>query len=231
MAVDVKKVSDAIELKFKGKSLSKDFKKALATKWAEKIDNDADIDTYINDREDIILETANEGDRRVTAALKKAETTKGKEKDDVIVEEEDEDLKDAPPWAKALVKQNKELAGKVQAFETEKSQQTIAQRFSSDPRLKGIDPKLYKGRVPKTEEEFEERVLEIAEDLKDFVKEEVAGGNNPGGSAFGKDKPNFGGGANKDLNTQPTQAQKAAIEKVKEFTNTLPGKKVEVAVK
>jgi len=72
MAVEKGLVLTAIEAKFKGKSLSKTFKENLATKWAAKIDNDTDIDDYVSDREEIILEAEREANSRVTEAVKKA---------------------------------------------------------------------------------------------------------------------------------------------------------------
>jgi hypothetical protein len=138
MAVEEKKVLDAIELKFKGKSITKDFKKNLSKSWAPKIDNDADIDAYINDREDIVLEASAEGDRRATAATKKPVDTK---KTEVKTETEidDDELKDATPVERALLKQIKELSGKVAGFETQTTKQKLASKFEGDERLKGID--------------------------------------------------------------------------------------------
>lgn len=229
MAVEEKKVLDAIELKFKGKSVTKDFKKNLAKSWAAKIDNDADIDAYINDREDVVLEASAEGDRRATAATKKpAEGTTTKAAEKATVEIDDEELKDAPAWAKALIAANKTLTDKVSDFESRQSQQTIATRFQNDERLKGIDAKLLKGRYPKTDEEFEAAVEEAAEDLKDFKTDASQGA----GSNRSSDKPQFkglnGSGAGKQEAQKPEVAD--ALKHVKAYTDKLPGNTTKQAV-
>lgn len=168
MAVESKKVLDYLNSKFKGKSITKDFKTALAEKLASKIDNDTDIESYIDDREDFILEASNEGDRRATAAAKKTTTETVKKITGVETPAEEEPVDDMGKLMK-MVTSLTETVGKLQS---EKTANTLQERFSKDERLKGIDPKLLKGRVPKTEEELEAAIAEAAEDLKDFIKTE-----------------------------------------------------------
>lgn len=224
MAVDKAKVLAVFSTKFKGKSLSKTFLDKTATRYATKIENDADIDDYINEREEDIIEAGVEADRRVTAALKKP-AEGDKPKGTVTAPEiDDEELKDAPAWAKALIKQNKELADKVQGFETKSSQQTLAQKFEADERLKGIDKRLLKGRYPITEEEFENAITETAEELKDFVQPAGGTTNNqqkPFGG--GSDKPNYGNKPNGQAQQQAA-VSKEATDAVKKFTSTLAPK-------
>lgn len=229
MAVEEKKVSDAIELKFKGKSITKDFKKNLAKSWAAKIDNDADIDAYINDREDIVLEASAEGDRRATAAIKKPNDPTKPTKETLTVEVDEDELKDAPDWAKALIKSNKALNEKVAAFENKSTQQTLAERFQSDERLKNIPKQLLKGRFPKTDEEFEAAIEEATTDLKDFAKAEGNEGGNKAG--FGNDKPRFSGKAGAQAADKLKPETQQAIDKVKAYTATLPGNKAVVEQK
>lgn len=184
MAIDKAKVLATLQLKFKGKSLSKTFLDKTANRYAEKIATDADLDDYINDREDDILAAGEEADRRVTAATKKPKEDDGKggkpdAKNEPVIDEDD--LKDAPPYIKAMMKQMQGMTDTIKGLQAEKAAETIASRFTSDPRLKGIDPKLYKGRIPKTEAEFEATVEEVAEDLKDFVKAEGQQGSGESG--------------------------------------------------
>lgn len=224
MAVEKAKVLAVFSTKFKGKSLSKTFLDKTATRYAAKIETDADIDDYINEREEDIIEAGVEADRRVTAALKKpAEGDKvDKTKTPAAVEIDDDELKDAPAWAKAIINQNKELVAKVAGFEAQTSEQKLASKFETDERLKGIDKRLFRGRYPKTEEEFEEAVTEAAEELKDFAKPE--GGEQQQRRPFGGgiDKPNYG--------TKPVQQQqpggkgevsKTVMDDIKKFTSTL----------
>lgn len=171
MAIEKAKVLAALSTKFKGKSLSKTFLDKTATRYAAKIETDADMDDYINDREDDILEAGIEADRRVTAALKTPkEGEKGKPapKEEPVIDEDE--LKDAPAYVKAMMKTMQGMTDEIKGLKADKAAETISTRFSSDPRLKGIDPKLLKGRFPKTEEEFETAVEEAVEDLKEFVK-------------------------------------------------------------
>lgn len=219
MAVEAKKVLAQIELKFKGKSLSKDFKKNLAEKLALKIDNDTDIEGYIDDREDIILETSAEGDRRATTATNNAKSDAVKKLTDVVekapADEDDESLKDAPAWAKALIKQNKALETKMQEMEAAKSVQTISERFKNDERLKGIDAKLLKGRFPTKDEDFEAAVLEAVEDLGGYKTTENSGeGSKTIQTNIGKgfnDKPSFATGVKTQVAEKATVAVPAEI--------------------
>lgn len=172
MAVELKKVLDAIELKFKGKSITKDFKKALATKWADKIDNDTDIDKFIEDREDVILEASAEGDRRATAAGKagKEEVIKkvtGKEPE-IIEDEPTDDMG-------KLMKMVTGLVTEISTLKAEKTTASLADKFTNDERLKGISPTLLKKWAPTSaisDEDLDALIEQTAVELKDFVKVE-----------------------------------------------------------
>lgn len=184
-------VLKAIEAKLKGKSLSKNFKENLATKWAEKIENDDDIDAYVDDREDLLLEASSEADRRAVAAAKKAKEDAGKadpKKEEEKVEVDD----DAPEWAKALIKQNQALASKIETFESQQKSQTIAERFKKDERisqLKGLPDHAFNGRIPKTEEEYDQAVEGLVNDWKPFLEKHKLGEQ-------GGDQPASGKGGN-----------------------------------
>jgi len=163
MAVDKGKVLVKLNELFKGKSASKTYKENLASKLADKIETEEDIDTYVDDRADIFLESISEADRRVT------EATKPKPTEPVVEPVSD----DAPAWFKAHAeKTNKvieELTGKLTGFEQQQTAKTIEQRFKSDERLKGIPEPAFKGRIPKTEEEFEAAVTELTTDYAPYI--------------------------------------------------------------
>lgn len=186
MPVEKDKLLLAINKKFEGKSLSKTFKENLAEKWAVKIDNDTEIDAYIDDREDVILEASTEADRRATEAVKKAAPKKPEgnteqKTDEVIVND------DTPEWAKALIAQNKTLEAKINGFETQQIKKTLTERFKSHSDLKGIPEFMFKGRIPSTEEEFETAVAELKTDYTQFATDNKI-------STLGNDVPNTGGG-------------------------------------
>ncbi|MBF9252478.1 hypothetical protein I2I11_04160 [Pontibacter sp. 172403-2] len=183
MPAERAKVLAAIETKLKGKSLSKNFKDSIASKWAEKIDTDENIDAYIDDREDILLEASSEADRRATEAANKA---KGEQKKD----------EGTPPTDSPPAKPNQEpdseiakltqlvttLAGTVNAMQQEKQAQSITERFKKDGRLKGVPEFMFKGRIPSKDEDFETAVTELATDYTEFAKQNKL-------AAFGNDAP------------------------------------------
>lgn len=202
MAVEKGKLLIAINKKFEGKSLSKTFKENLAEKWAVKIDNETDIDAYIDDREDVILEASTEADRRATDAVKKLTPSKQEIKTEIKTEEVTID--DAPEWAKALIAQNKTLEAKINGFETQQTQKTLTERFKSHAELKGIPEFMFKGRIPSTEDELETAVAELKTDYSAFATENKL-------SILGNDVPNTGVGTN---SSQVKPASKEEVDKI-----------------
>lgn len=203
-------VLKAIDAKLKGKSLSKNFKENLATKWAEKIENDEDIDAYVDDRAEILLEASSEADRRAVAAAKKAKEDAGKSTTETKEAEKVEFDDDAPEWAKALIKQNQTLASKIETFESQQKSQTIAERFKKDERiseLKGLPDHAFNGRIPKTEEEYEQAVESFTNDWKPFLEKHKLGEQ-------GGDQPASGKGATPAGETKKISADdaKAIVE-------------------
>lgn len=208
MAVEKGKVLAAIETKLKGKSLSKNFKDNLATKWAEKIESDDDIDTFIDDREDLLFEASAEADRRAVAAAKKAKETPEKKEE----QEEPEIDNDAPAWAKALIKQNQTLASRLESFESQQKHQTISERFKKDERissLKGVQEHMFKGRIPQTEEEYEAAVEEFISDWKPFLEKVVL--EEQGGDTPPSGKGGTGGGDVKKISAEDAKAIVASM--------------------
>ena len=63
MSVEKGKVLAAIETRFKGKSISKTYKENLAARWAAKIESETEIDDYINERADDVIEASKEADK------------------------------------------------------------------------------------------------------------------------------------------------------------------------
>lgn len=196
MPADKAKIIAALNEKFKGRSVSKNYKEALAAKWAAKIESDEAIEDYVSDREDDILEASKEADARATAAANRAkqdaaDLLNGKAKTDTPTAEE-LNTEGMPEWFKAYAKQQQEaqaaLAAKVSGFEQANTRQTIEQRFKADERLKGIPAELLHGRYPQSEAEYDAAVEATQQALKPFVERLAT-------VDFGKDTPGaFGGG-------------------------------------
>lgn len=214
MAVEKGKVLAAIETKFKGKSLTKNFKENIAAKWAEKIEKDEDIDGYIDDREDLILEASAEADRRAVAAAKKAkeeaaEAVNPEKKDEKKAEEVKVD-ENTPDWAKKLIDQNKSLAERLEKFEAAGKAKTIAEKFASDDRVKNIPEFIRKGYVPESDDDYETKVTELSEAYKTFADQNKL-------KVYANDKPNGSTGKT----TAATVKDEATDDEVKELLNDL----------
>lgn len=199
MAVEKGLVLAAIETKFKGKSLSKTFKDSVATKWAAKIDTEADIDEYINDREDVILEASTEADRRVTEYVKaNPKETKKTEKEETV-----ELPADTPDYVKVMMAKMETMGAEISGFKAQNQQKSLEERFKANPDLKGIPEFMFKGRIPKTEEEFDTSVQELKTDYTAFAEANKL-------SNIGLDVPGRG-------NPNPNPASKEVPAEVKAF--------------
>ena len=189
--------------KFRGKSVSKTFKATLAKKWAEKIESDEEIEEYINDREDIILEAMRDKDAAVTAATAKA-------KDDAVsvikgepAKQDDppstEPVEGMPDWFKPFATQFGTLAQTVTGLQKDKAHQTISQRLQSDERTKDIPPNFYKRwSIPENDADFETFAEELKAEYQPFAASATAqafttavpgGGHNAGGNGQNGKKP------------------------------------------
>lgn len=179
MAVEEGKVLAKLEVKFKGKSLTKNFKQAIAKKWAAKIDNDEDIDGYIDDREDVVLEASTEADRRATqaTATAKADAANAITGAATPAAEPEPDTEMGK-----LLKMVSSLTETVTKLQTEKQAETIADRFKKDPRLKGVPDFMLKLAIPHKEEDFETSVTALATEFTQFATDNKL-------SAFGGDTP------------------------------------------
>lgn len=190
MAVEKDKVLLAINIKFKGKSISKLSKEKLATVWAEKIDNDTEIDEYVNDKEDVVLTLITEADTRVTEAVKKITLPKTENNEGKPAEIEIDETEKMTIFEKMMLQKFNTLESKITGFETQQTQKTLTERFKSHTDLKGVPEFMFKGRIPLTEEEFENAVAELKTDYTTYATENKL-------ASLGNDVPNnFGGGKN-----------------------------------
>jgi len=204
------KVLAVLNAKLQGKSVTKTYKERLAEKWAAKIENEEDIETYVSDREDDILEAAADGDRRAQSATK---TAKQEAADMLTGKSGDENPKEITPdpnmpeYMKAFMAKVDNLAEKVTGFEQKQSSQSLSEKFAKDERLKDVNPIFYKGRIPTSEEQFEAAVTEVATDWA-----AIAGTANF--AQFGKDVPGSAAGAQKRPSGETKEASKEQLDAV-----------------
>lgn len=163
MAVDVSRIKSRLRAKYPKANLSTKRLDEISAKLAKKPEDDADDDAI-----DAILEDYNDNGAMTFEEIAKAddkirtlEARKPKTDDDEPKPKDQDD--DMPAWAKKLME-------KVDGFETSRKAETIAQRFAKDERLKGIPEFMFKGRTPKTEEDFETAVEDLVNDYKPFAE-------------------------------------------------------------
>ncbi len=185
MAVEKGLLAGKLKAKFKALSLSKTFIDKIADKWAPKIETDEDIDAYINDREDVFTEASAEANRVRTeataaATAKAAAAAAGKTTEEVEVDEEPEG---STPFEKMMLKQMKSFGAEIATMKSSQSQQTISERFTKDPDLKGIPAVMLKGRIPVKEEDYDAFKEELIADYGILQQQ------NPALPAIGADAP------------------------------------------
>ncbi len=174
MAVTKELVVDKLKaLKTSGINISDKLISNLADRWAPIIADDAAADGFIELRKDVLEETVAEADRRVTQAAQKQKPAEPAKPNETPPAAEQVPPSTDPAIA-ALTKQISDLAGVVTGMVQGQQAQTMAQRFGTDPRLAGIPEAFFKGRVPRTEEEFEIAVTDTAADFK-AIKQSFAG--------------------------------------------------------
>lgn len=184
MAVEKGKVLAKLESLFEGKSITKNFKENLASKWADKIDTDEDIETYIKDREDVILEASSEADRRVSLA-EKARKEAEKAKQDPAKAPEKEETKipdDTPEYMKAFMNELKSTREEIAAMKAEKNAESIKSRFMKDERLKDVPDFIKSKYVPTSESELETAAATLQAEFSTYAKEAKI-------QSFGQDNP------------------------------------------
>lgn len=165
--------------KFRGKSVSKTLKASLAKRMAEKIESDEEIEEYINDREDIILEATRDKDAAVTAmAAKTKEEVINAAKGEPAKQDDPpstEPVEGMPDWFKPFATQFGTLAQTVTGLQKDKAHQTISQRLQSDERTKDIPPNFYKRwSIPENDADFETFAEELKAEYQPFAASATA---------------------------------------------------------
>lgn len=203
MAVEKGKVRAALDVLFTGKSVSKELKEKYAARWANKIETDEQIEEFVKDREDDVLDASKEADTRATAAANKARQEAASAAAGKTPETEDNNIPDgAPDWFKAYLakdaEEKKALKEQLGAFESKQKAETLADRFKKDERLKGVPEFMMKGYIPQSEDEFENSVIELSTKYSEHAKDYKLAG-------FGSDTPS-GRGSDKSGSNKPDAA-------------------------
>jgi hypothetical protein len=171
MPADKGKVLVAIEAILKGKSATKNFKDSIATKWAAKIDTDEEIEAYVSDRSDVLLEASTEADRRATQATTKAKAdaaaaVTGKTEPDTSTTTEAEPDTEIGK----LMKMMQGLTQTVTNLQQERQTETLQQKYHKALKEAGIPDQLAKYLpLPKDEAGIADSVTQHATDLKPLI--------------------------------------------------------------
>lgn len=187
MAVEKTRIIGRLRALFPKANLSTNRLNELADRLSKKPADDADdaaIDVILNDANDVypFMDIA-KGDDKIRDLEAKAKKPAG---DDPKEPKEIELPDDTPEWAKALLKQNQELAGKLQGFEASQQHKTIAEKFASDERVKNIPASIRDKFIPSDETKMEDAITELTAAFTPYAQAAKAGG-------FGKDAPGSGG--------------------------------------
>lgn len=203
MAVSQDKVMVKLNEIFKGKSITEHYKKAIAPQWAAKIETDEDIDKFIEDRKDEVLEASKEADRRATQAVKdlKDETVKkitGEPKDEPKTLEAPEGT---PEWMKPFLAELKATREELGNLKATKQAETVESKFRAHTAIKDIPESFYKRAIPSKEEDIEATATEIAKEWGEIQTQYKF-------SSFGNDKPGANRGAvvKEDAESKPDEA-------------------------
>ena len=173
MAVEKAKVRAMLDTKTAGKNLTPAYKDSIAANYADKIETDEDIENYVSDRVDTIIISSSEIDRARTIASTAKKEEPAQPAQPAVVPAKTESGEDVPAYMKAFMEQQAaqlaELKGQLAQQTAEKTQATLAERFTKDERMAGIPVSLALKFAPKTEAEFEAAVTDATTTLADYI--------------------------------------------------------------
>lgn len=219
MAVEIGKVTPVLDVKLKGKGFTKTYRDSLAKTLAAKIEKDEDIESYIDDRLDLILETEKEGDRRATQAAKtkEQEITAKLTGNDPEKPKQDDPKEPAlpdgtPEWMKTFIqnqqKQMEALTNQLTGLQQASNQKSIAERLTTDERTKGIPKSYYEGwALPNSSDEFDAFADKLKTNYTSFATEHKLAG-------FGADAPPGNGGGNAGTGGKVKPASEDEVKEV-----------------
>lgn len=169
MAVEASKVKARLRALFPKANLSSKRLDEISDKLGKKIEDnatDAQIDEAVTEQNELYsFEEIAKNDDRARTERKKVEPTP-------------EPVEEPTDANEKLLKAIEALTAKVTSMEQEKQAQTLEQRFKSDERLKNVNPVLFKGRIPTSEDGFDEAIEELLKDAQE-LKLNNYGGDTP----------------------------------------------------
>lgn len=169
MAVEASKVKARLRALFPKANLSSKRLDEISDKLGKKIEDnatDAQIDEAVTEQNELYsFEEIARNDDRARTERKKVEPTP-------------EPVEEPTDANEKLLKAIEALTAKVTSMEQEKRAQTLEQRFKSDERLKNVNPVLFKGRIPTSEDGFDEAIEELLKDAQE-LKLNNYGGDTP----------------------------------------------------
>jgi hypothetical protein len=169
----------AIKAKFPGANLSKKRLEQIADKLETKITEENDVNAAIDayNEYNSILEIAKNDDRMRQLEKDLAAAKKSPSGDQPPTDKDDSADADQPKWVKDLMANQQRLAAELDAFKTEKSQQSIHGKASSA--LADVPGSFWNKRaLPGKEDEVEGFVAEVRADYDAFMKENTEAGIN-----------------------------------------------------
>lgn len=165
--VEAAKIKARLRVKFPKANLSTKRLDEISAKLAKKPEDGADDDAI-----DAVLEDYNDNGAMTFEEIAKTDDkvrTLEARKSAAVAEVEVEEDEPTTEIGK-LMKVVSGLANTINTMQQQSTQQTIAQRFSKDERLKGIPQFMLKGRVPTKDEDFETTIEDILADWTPYAE-------------------------------------------------------------
>lgn len=198
---DKKLLSARIKALYPNTNLSQQRMNEITDRLSKKLADDADetaIDAAVNDFNDYNpLSEIAKTDDKIRGLEKKKDPAPN---DDPKPNDKIELPEDTPAWAKALLEQNHKLAEKVNGFEQQQTQKTVAERFTSDERVKNIPAFIRDKYIPSDASQIDQAIESLTTAFTGFAEEHklnTLGKDNPGGA--GGNPPTGAGKVDPDL--------------------------------
>jgi hypothetical protein len=211
MAVDATRISGRLRALFPKANLSTQRLNEISVRLSKMPADDADddtVDAVINQANEFtpFSEIAKSDDkiRDLESKIKKPNPNEPNRNPEQVIDE----TEGMTPFEKMMLQKFGALETKISGFETQQSQKTLSERFKSSPELKGVPEFMFKGRIPTTEEDFENAVSELKTDYTSFATENKL-------SILGSDVPNTGANFKPNEKSEVSPAIKAFAESQK----------------
>lgn len=202
----VDKLLQSLKTKYAHLGLEESVLKAIATRLANAVKDDTEIENAVKGVEEEVKLLQSVADKGRTSLSKVEEARKKLEKE---LEQERAKSNPNPPtpstepkpdempaWAKGLLEAVTNQGKVIEAFQTEKQQQSAKERFLNQLKTQGVSEPFYKhhlGRTFKDDEEMNAFVNELKADEQAFLQTQANTGlSNLSGSVLGGGTDNNG---------------------------------------